>query len=303
MKAITKMTTDAHPSSWLDWLAPLALAFALYCFVPLNYAAYGALHYGITPGPQSLLAGAAGAAAFIAIFLFVPAVTARARHHAFLFLSGGIAVSFLAPYVLPTMDGIFTSGPIGDILNLYELPLLPLQIVNALTYALIAAAWFTLRGFPGSSYAWLALILPAIMLLDTLIEIWMMSPVPFPNTMATVPDLVFSTTVATICFGFGIFPAILTRNQFRRSRPRLGQFGTAAASPQNLSTLALMSFVFAFLIGIVGAMLGHLALNKIHRTREDGHRLAIAGVVIGYTNTLLVFVLIAFIFSMFAIYA
>jgi hypothetical protein len=55
---------------------------------------------------------------------------------------------------------------------------------------------------------------------------------------------------------------------------------TAGTNPHN--TLAIVSFIFSLLGGLLGIVFGYVALAQIRRTGEDGRGLAIAGIVLGY---------------------
>ncbi|MGV3103235.1 DUF4190 domain-containing protein [Rothia sp. 88186D007BW] len=61
--------------------------------------------------------------------------------------------------------------------------------------------------------------------------------------------------------------------------------------------MAILSLVFAFLINIVGVILGFIALNQIKRTGEKGRGLAIAGIVIGALSLLASILFFAFLFA------
>lgn len=52
------------------------------------------------------------------------------------------------------------------------------------------------------------------------------------------------------------------------------------------NTLAIVSLVSSFFVGLAGVITGHIALSQIKRTGEEGRGLAIAGLVIGYLMTL-----------------
>ena len=52
------------------------------------------------------------------------------------------------------------------------------------------------------------------------------------------------------------------------------------------NTLAIVSLVTSILgIGIVGIITGHISLSQIKKTHEQGHGLALAGLIIGYIET------------------
>ncbi len=53
-------------------------------------------------------------------------------------------------------------------------------------------------------------------------------------------------------------------------------------SEPRTNTLALLSFIFCLLGGLLGIVFGHIALSQIKRTGESGRGLAIAGLVLGY---------------------
>ena len=56
----------------------------------------------------------------------------------------------------------------------------------------------------------------------------------------------------------------------------------AAPMATGTNGLAIASLVCSFFIPIVGVILGHIALNQIKQTGQEGRGLAIAGLVIGY---------------------
>lgn len=55
----------------------------------------------------------------------------------------------------------------------------------------------------------------------------------------------------------------------------------APATPQRTSTLAVVSLVVAFFVGLGGIVLGIVALVQLKRTGQRGRGLAIAGIVVG----------------------
>lgn len=48
--------------------------------------------------------------------------------------------------------------------------------------------------------------------------------------------------------------------------------------------LAIASLIAAFIVPLVGVILGHVALSQIRRTGQEGRGLAVAGLVIGYIS-------------------
>jgi hypothetical protein len=64
---------------------------------------------------------------------------------------------------------------------------------------------------------------------------------------------------------------------------------TSAVAPPpqaKTNTLAILSLVFAFLVPLVGAILGHVALSQITRRGEQGRGLALAGIIVGWVLAL-----------------
>lgn len=53
----------------------------------------------------------------------------------------------------------------------------------------------------------------------------------------------------------------------------------------NTNVLAIISLVAAFIVPIAAIVTGHIALNQIRRTREEGYGLAKAGLILGYVFT------------------
>ncbi|WP_244268780.1 DUF4190 domain-containing protein [Mycobacterium parascrofulaceum] len=53
-------------------------------------------------------------------------------------------------------------------------------------------------------------------------------------------------------------------------------------SSGEVNTFATLSVVFAFVFAPAGAVLGHLALAQIKRTRQPGHRRAVLGLTLSY---------------------
>ncbi|MCH5642980.1 DUF4190 domain-containing protein [Gordonia sp. ABSL49_1] len=51
------------------------------------------------------------------------------------------------------------------------------------------------------------------------------------------------------------------------------------------NSLSIAAFVVSLLgFGIVGVVLGHVAMSQIRRSRESGHGLALAALIIGYLS-------------------
>jgi peptidyl-prolyl cis-trans isomerase B (cyclophilin B) len=79
--------------------------------------------------------------------------------------------------------------------------------------------------------------------------------------------------------------------------------GAGYPPPRGTNGMAIASLVCAFLFFPLGIVFGHLALSQIKRTKEDGHGLAVAGLVISYVVavlTVLAVILIVVIYVGFA---
>ena len=51
------------------------------------------------------------------------------------------------------------------------------------------------------------------------------------------------------------------------------------------NTLAIVSLVTSIIgLGIVGIITGHISLSQIKKTHEQGHGMALAGLIIGYIS-------------------
>jgi hypothetical protein len=77
------------------------------------------------------------------------------------------------------------------------------------------------------------------------------------------------------------------------SAPQVQYGGYAPAQPR-YSVLAIVGFIVAFFISLVGLILSIIALVQIKRTGERGRGLALAGVILG--AVFLVFQIIGWIF-------
>ena len=66
-------------------------------------------------------------------------------------------------------------------------------------------------------------------------------------------------------------------------QPAYGQPAYGQA-PAKTNVLAIISLVSAFFVSLAAVITGHIALNQIKKTGEQGRGLAIAGLVIGYVG-------------------
>ncbi len=59
--------------------------------------------------------------------------------------------------------------------------------------------------------------------------------------------------------------------------------------------------MFAFVFSVLGIVFGHVALSQIKRTGEDGHGLAVAGLIVSYVfvglSVIFIVIYVIFIFA------
>ncbi|NUS72323.1 MAG: DUF4190 domain-containing protein [Corynebacteriales bacterium] len=79
---------------------------------------------------------------------------------------------------------------------------------------------------------------------------------------------------------------------FVHSRPTNG----LAIAAMVTSIICLVTLTFCLPIGVVGAIMGHIARGQIRRSNEDGEGFALAGVIIGWLG-LALFVLAILLFA------
>src|SRR3954470_24119347 len=65
--------------------------------------------------------------------------------------------------------------------------------------------------------------------------------------------------------------------------PTYDPYGYARPRPTN--GMAIASLICAFVFAPLGIVFGHISLSQIKRTGEEGHGLAVAGLVISYLIT------------------
>lgn len=58
------------------------------------------------------------------------------------------------------------------------------------------------------------------------------------------------------------------------------------------NTLAIVSFVSSFFVGLVGIITGHIALKQMRQRPQLGRGFALAGLIIGYIATAIVLALV-----------
>ncbi|MFJ3392596.1 DUF4190 domain-containing protein [Leifsonia aquatica] len=65
------------------------------------------------------------------------------------------------------------------------------------------------------------------------------------------------------------------------------QYAGAPSAQPGYNTMAIVGFILAFFVSIVGVILGFVALSQIKRTGEQGRGLALAAVIIGLVEIVL----------------
>ncbi|MCV7300038.1 peptidylprolyl isomerase [Mycobacterium barrassiae] len=58
-------------------------------------------------------------------------------------------------------------------------------------------------------------------------------------------------------------------------------------APKSTNTLAVLALVCAFVFAPLGIVFGHMSMSQIKKTGEEGHGMALAGLIIGYVITAL----------------
>ncbi|HEV7812770.1 MAG TPA: DUF4190 domain-containing protein [Leifsonia sp.] len=66
--------------------------------------------------------------------------------------------------------------------------------------------------------------------------------------------------------------------------PQYGESAPYAPAQRGYNTMAIVAFILAFFISIVGIILGFVALSQIKKTGEQGRGLAIAAIIIGFVE-------------------
>jgi Domain of unknown function (DUF4190) len=101
--------------------------------------------------------------------------------------------------------------------------------------------------------------------------------------------------------GYGYGPPLYPGGYYPAPDYR-GAYGPQAAAQSGTNGMAIASLISSFtgllccIGGIVGIVLGIIALDQIKRTRQDGYAIAVAGIVIGIAT--LIVALIVGIFAM-----
>jgi len=93
-------------------------------------------------------------------------------------------------------------------------------------------------------------------------------------------------------------PAAPTYGENAPAAPAYGQaapgYGQPAGAPAKTNVLAIISLISAFFVSLAAIITGHIALNQIKKTGEQGRGLAIAGLVLGYIGLVVGIIIIIF---------
>lgn len=82
-------------------------------------------------------------------------------------------------------------------------------------------------------------------------------------------------------------PQPLPPEQQPQSQQPYQQPYQGAPAARGYNTMAIVGFILAFFVNIVGIILGFVALSQIKRTGEQGRGLAIAAIIIGFAEIIL----------------
>ena len=69
-----------------------------------------------------------------------------------------------------------------------------------------------------------------------------------------------------------------------------------------MNAYAMVAFIMAFIMPLVGIIFGHLALGQIKRNGDGGRGLALAGTIIGYALIGVIILYVVWIFVLLAVF-
>lgn len=79
--------------------------------------------------------------------------------------------------------------------------------------------------------------------------------------------------------------------------PAPNPYQGAPAPQEKYNVMAIVGFILAFFVNIVGVILSFIALSQIKKTGEKGHGLALAGVIIGLVSLVISIIYVIFVVS------
>ena len=78
-------------------------------------------------------------------------------------------------------------------------------------------------------------------------------------------------------------------------QPPQPQYGAYQPAQPGWNVMAIVGFILAFFVNIVGIILGFVALSQIKRTGEQGRGLAIAAIIIGFAEIVIGIIIFVFV--------
>lgn len=69
-------------------------------------------------------------------------------------------------------------------------------------------------------------------------------------------------------------------------------YASSGPVAQKTNVLAIISLIAGFIVPLLGVILGFVALSQIKKTGENGHGLAIGGIVVGFIVMILSIVVV-----------
>lgn len=149
---------------------------------------------------------------------------------------------------------------------------LGLALALVLAVAALTAGWFLLRGIGGRRWALLAAAVA--------------------GALGALAPSSLVATLAIVVLGVLLPAALVLVGELtgRKPRPRAGATvavggDTAPAAPLGETNgLAIAALIVVFFNGLVGAILGHVALGQLTRRNQRGRGLALAAIIIGWTT-------------------
>src|SRR5690625_2936521 len=274
MKKVAKVTHPAPrnsaPPRALDWLAPVIITVCLYFFQALSTKLFLVVEFGTPITLEAILSTLSGLTVLGLLFGLAPSPSPQQSKASLTFLAGGLVVT-----IPQRLIGVFVDA--SRIGTEYELlSNVASAAYSAVALALVIIGWLVLRGYPRSSLAWVA-PLPFLVVSSRIIYVGWIVPLlvggPFDPTLGVLIDV----GVLFAQVGFVMFFATATVSAFQRA---------ALTDGPVRNVPAIISFIFAFGLGVIAIITGHVALQQINERNERGGGFAIGGITIGWATSL-----------------
>lgn len=148
---------------------------------------------------------------------------------------------------------------------------LGLALALVLAVAALTAGWFLLRGIGGRRWALLAAAVA--------------------GALGALAPSSLVATLAIVVLGVLLPAALVLVGELTGRKPRLRPVGATAAVAGDAAPaaplgetngLAIAALIVVFFNGLVGAILGHVALGQLSRRNQRGRGLALAAIIIGW---------------------